>query len=295
MVGAGAWGTAMGASLMRNEHEVTFLRRGDDDWPEHLDMVFVAIPCQVLRERLSFLRFPHVPVVGLVKGIEVATGKRVSQVMREVWPEIKAEQVGVLSGPTLAYELEKGLPAAAVAAAESEVLAQCIQECVHQKLLRVYSSTDLIGVELAGALKNIYAIAGGICQGLRIGENGTAALMTRSLAEMVRMAMAMGGQMQTLFGLSGVGDLMLTSYSGRSRNHQIGVLLGEGLSIEKALEQVKGVAEGVPTIQAVHKICHITKIKSPILDELYSVIYERKPVLEAFNDLTLRQAAVENL
>jgi glycerol-3-phosphate dehydrogenase (NAD(P)+) len=151
----------------------------------------------------------------------------------------------------------------------------------------------MAGVEIGGALKNIYAIAGGICEGLKIGENGMAGLLTRSLAEMVRIGCVMGAKKETLFGLSGMGDLMLTAYSGLSRNHQVGEALAHGLDTASALQKVKGIAEGVPTTEAVYKIVQKLEIKAPVLVEVHRVLYEHKSAQSAFHDLMLRQVEQE--
>lgn len=294
MVGSGAWGSAFAHVLERNGHEVAFVRRGDRDWPKNHapELVFLAVPCQALRERMQTLPRPECPIVSLIKGIEISTGKRVSQIVNEVWSGLS---VGVLSGPTLAAEIEKGLPAAAVAAAQSDDLGRLIQTAVHQKHFRVYRSVDLAGVELGGALKNIYAIAGGICSGLHAGENGTAGLMTRSLTEMVRIAVHLESQKETLFGLSGMGDLMLTAYSGLSRNHMLGELLGKGESLQEALASLPGVAEGASTIKAAQEVTHAYKIKAPILDQLHAVLYGGKSVSQAVHDLLTREVEEEGI
>ncbi|MEM9445091.1 MAG: NAD(P)H-dependent glycerol-3-phosphate dehydrogenase [Verrucomicrobiota bacterium] len=295
MIGTGAWAKAMKVVLERNQHEVTLLSRDEGQWPHdtrEIDFVFVAIPCQVLRNRLSKLLHPGCPVVSLIKGIEIESGDYVSTIFKQTWEGCK---IGVLSGPTLAMEIQANKTSAAVVAAETESLAKQIQELSHHKLFRVYTSSDLLGVELGGALKNVYAIAGGISKGLSLGDNGIAATMTRSLAEMVRLATVLGAKKETLFGLSGVGDLMLTAYSGHSRNHQAGLLLGQGCGVEEAVNRVRGVAEGIPTIKALHQIAQKKAIRTPVLDELFAIVYEQKPVKEALESLVLREVSGESL
>ena len=168
IVGTGAWAKAMLVIFNRNGHDVHLLHRSEVDWPcnlKEIDMVFVALPCQALRQRILQLSNPGCPVVSLMKGVEIESGEYVSQIFRQVWPGC---EVGTLSGPTLAMEVQVNKPTAAVAAAESLDLARRIQELAHHKLFRVYTSSDLLGVELGGALKNIYAIAGGICKGVEV-------------------------------------------------------------------------------------------------------------------------------
>jgi glycerol-3-phosphate dehydrogenase (NAD(P)+) len=292
MIGNGAWGRAMARVLARNGHEVRFITREQAAWPVDYepDYIFLALPCQVIRERLSALRLPTRPVISLTKGIEVDTGLRVSEIVVQVAPGCPT---AVVSGPSLAIEVERESPTAVVAAAASEDLAREVQELLHQKMFRVYRSTDLPGVELGGALKNVYAIAGGICEGLRMGENGLAGLTTRSLAEMVRLACTLGAKKETLFGLSGMGDLVLTSYSGHSRNHRVGELVAVGRTLDDVLSHLGGVAEGVPTAKALSKVAAERGIRAPVIHEVYRVLYEGKPPLAAFHDLMIRQADEE--
>ncbi len=294
MIGAGAWGNAVGTVLERNQHELTYLHRADRAWGEGAaaQMVFLAIPCQSLRERLIELGAPDpaVPVVSLIKGIEVNHFSRVSEIVKSVWPQ---SPVATISGPSFAHEVLMGAPTTAVIAAESMELAQGIQSVVHEKLFRLYTSQDLIGVELGGALKNVYAIAGGMCQGLGMGDNAMAGLMTRSLAEMSRIAISLGGRQETLFGLSGIGDLMLTSFSGASRNHQVGEALGRGGDIGTIMKNMKGTAEGVPTTKAVYDWVQKNQLRAPIIQEVYAVLYEKKSPRKSVEDLLIREAGEE--
>jgi glycerol-3-phosphate dehydrogenase (NAD(P)+) len=294
IVGKGAWGGAFGQALQRKGRTVHWLKREDSDWalPGGGDLIFIALPCQVLRERLKALPVPNaVPVVSLTKGIEISTHARVSQILQDVWPHCPP---GVISGPSFAEEVIAGKPTTVVAAAEDGEVARVIQEAVHQQFFRVYRSTDLTGVELGGALKNIYALAGGMCQGMDMGENAMAGLLTRCLAEMVRISLAMGaGQKETLYGLSGMGDLVLTSYSGLSRNYQVGRRLGQGESLQAILGNLAGTAEGVSTVKAVHSWIAGDSIKAPVAEQLYRILFENLPLQEAFAQLTLRQAEGE--
>jgi glycerol-3-phosphate dehydrogenase (NAD(P)+) len=294
MMGTGAWGSAVGQVLERNDHTVKYLNRKDSDWPsgDSGEMIFLAIPCQVLRQRLKMFTVPDtaVPVVSLIKGIEVSNFSRVSQIVKQVWPN---SPVASISGPSFAHEVMQGAPTVAVVASESSELAQQIQGIVHEKRFRLYRSQDLIGVELGGALKNVYAIAGGMCQGLGMGDNAMAGLMTRSLAEMSRIALSLGGRQETLFGLSGIGDLMLTSFSGASRNHQVGEALGQGQQIDSILKNLQGTSEGVPTTQAVYEWVIQNKIQAPIISEVYAVLYQGKSPRKSVEDLLIREAREE--
>jgi len=292
IIGKGSWGSAFGKVLQRNGHVVQFVERSDATWPEAGpgDLVFLAVPCQSLRERLVQLGTPGVPVVSLIKGLEIQTRQRVSEVVAEAWP---GTAVAAVSGPSFASEVQVGAPTAAVVASADGALAQTVQQAAHQTTFRLYRSADLAGVELGGALKNVYALAGGICEGLDIGENGMAGLMTRCLAEMVRLGCACGAKKETLFGLSGMGDLILTAYSGQSRNHQVGVALGKGRELGEILEHLGGTAEGVPTARAVYGMVEASGIKAPVAREIYRVLYEGKSAAEGMRDLLTRTAEEE--
>ena len=292
VIGAGAWGTAFGKILQRNGHTVSYIHRHDTEWADGTpgEYVILAVPCQSLRARMNTLRAPGVPVFSLIKGIEVQTHLRATEIVRDVWKE---ERVGAISGPSLASEVQIQAPTAVVLASEDEELAKAMQHVVHQKMFRTYRSADLAGVEWGGALKNVYALAGGVCFGLGLGENGLAGLMTRSLAEMVRIGALHGARMETLYGLSGTGDLFLTAYSGASRNHQVGEALGRGRELPEILSHMGGTAEGVPTTKAVFELVEMEGIKAPIVRELYQVLYQGKHPAEAFQDLMVRRVDEE--
>jgi len=292
IVGAGAWGSALKKVLQVNGHEAVFIHRHDTAWNGGSpgDYVLLAVPCQSVRQRMESLPAPGVPVFSLIKGIEVKSHLRVTELIREVWRE---DRVGAISGPSLAPEVQVQSPTAVVVASEDEELAKSMQQVLHQQMFRTYRSNDLVGVELGGALKNVYALTGGICQGLRIGENGVAGLMTRCLAEMVRIAVSKGARVETLYGLSGMGDLILTAYSGASRNHQVGEALGRGRELQEILSHMSGTAEGVPTTRAVYEIVTEEKIKAPVVRELYQVLYQGKPVMDGMRDLLVRKVDEE--
>lgn len=292
VIGTGVWGRGFGNALQRNGHEVAWVSRRENELPgRDFELIFVAVPCQVLRGRLKELNLSaDVPVVSLIKGIEISTGLRVTQIVQEVIPGCP---VGAVSGPGLAGEVSAGLPTVLVVACNGSSLTGVVQKAIHSKKLRTYRSNDLPGVEYGGALKNIFAIASGVCTGLKMGENAMAGLTTRALPEMVRVAVAGGARMETMFGLSGLGDLMLTAYSTSSRNHRVGEALAHGKALPEILRDLGGVAEGVFTTEAVYKFTVEKKIKAPIVEQTYQVLFEGKKPLDAMNDLLTRDAYEE--
>jgi glycerol-3-phosphate dehydrogenase (NAD(P)+) len=292
MMGCGAWGSAIGKLLERNGHSVEWYDEFDDGWHDNGpgDVVFLAVPTQFVRSCLKTYTKPEVPVVSLIKGLEVGSLKRVSAIVSDIW---ETDQVAAISGPTFASEVQKNAPSAAVVASENAELAESIQALAHHKFFRLYRSSDLIGVELGGALKNVYALAGGMCQGLGVGDNGMAALMTRALAEMLRIATHLGARPETLYGLSGMGDLVLTAYSGQSRNHRAGAALGEGKSLKELTNEIQSTIEGVETTRAVDHLVREQNIKAPIVREIYQVLFEDKPPGEAMEALLTREVSEE--
>jgi glycerol-3-phosphate dehydrogenase (NAD(P)+) len=291
ILGRGAWGKALGDVVGHLGHHVTFVGHGDPAWPEiKPDYVLVALPVQHVRETLARFPSPGAPVLSVSKGLEIATGERVSQIITEVWNE---PRVAALSGPTFASEIAAGLPAICSIAAEDESLAKEFQAILHQPNFRTYSSGDLIGVELGGALKNIYAIAGGACHGLKLGQNSLAGLLTRCLAEMTRIGVHAGAKAETFAGLSGIGDLMLTATSEQSRNFRFGSLLAQGLSVAEILPRLGGVCEGLPTTLSVHRNSAIPADSKPIVTQLHSVLYEGMPPAKAVKNLLGRAARDE--
>lgn len=294
ILGKGAWGQAVGRVAERNGHAVHYLHHTDAPaWPaEGCDYVFCALPVQHIRETIARYPAPGVPVLSLSKGLEISTGQRVSQIIRDVWPDAA---VGALSGPSFAKDVMADLPVTCVIAAEDEGLATAFQDLLHQPSFRLYRRTDLVGVEVAGALKNVYAIAGGICQGLHLGESAFAGLITRCLVEMTRIGLSAGGRAETFSGLSGMGDLLLTAMSEKSRNHRVGRLMAQGLPLDEALACLGGVSEGVPTADAVHRNSAIAADAKPIATEMYRVLYEAKPLKEVIRDLLERDPKSEGV
>jgi glycerol-3-phosphate dehydrogenase (NAD(P)+) len=292
IVGRGAWGRAIAQLTRQLNHEVELLAHTESMWPANrpASYVLITLPAQHVRETLRQLPAPGVPVLSLSKGLEVATGLRMSQVISEVWKETR---VGALSGPNFAREIAAGQPATCTIAAASDELAREFQAILHQPNFRTYRTTDLVGVELGGALKNVYAIAGGACHGLKLGSNSLAGLITRCLAEMTRIGVVLGARAETFSGLSGIGDLILTATSEQSRNFRFGMMLAQGASTKEILPQLGGVCEGVPTTRAVFLNEAIPVEAKPIAAQLHAVLYENVPPLEAVKNLLSRAARDE--
>jgi glycerol-3-phosphate dehydrogenase (NAD(P)+) len=326
VLGDGAWGTALAILLADNaEHQVVlWSARAENarilkDRRENVrllpgilipptveltteivkavasaDLYVLAIPAIYLRETLSRISGaldPSVPAVSVAKGIENETFLRPTEIAREI---VGFEQVAVLSGPSHAEEVSRGCPTTVVAASEQYGLARWLQECFHTERFRVYTNHDLIGVELAGALKNIIGIAAGIGDGLGFGDNAKAALMTRGLVEMARFGVALGAEQQTFFGLAGLGDLITTCVSRHGRNHRVGEHLAAGEKLADILASTSMVAEGVYTAHSVRDRAIELGIDMPITEEIYRVLYEGKSPASAVRDLMLREPTSES-
>lgn len=261
------------------------------------DMVVVVTPSHVTRRVMTqaaqFLP-RHVPIVCATKGIENETFKLVYEILEDVLPIDYHPYLAFLSGPTFARELALRMPTNAVAAAYSEKLAEQVQHIFHHSYFRVYRTMDVVGVELGGSLKNVIAIAAGAATGMGFGYNTTAGLITRGLAEMSRLAVAMGANPMTLAGLTGMGDLVLTCTGGLSRNRQVGMKLGEGMTLEQILGEMNMVAEGVKTAQSVHGLARKIGVDMPICEKVYQVLYEGKTAQEALADLLARELKRES-
>lgn len=229
-------------------------------------------------------------LLSCTKGIEHSTGMRMSEILREIFPD---NQIAVLSGPNLATEVASDLPTATVIGCEKADCAAILQRALGSPRFRVYTSPDVTSIELGGALKNVFAIAAGISDGLGLGNNSKAALVTRSLAELVRLGQAMGGKTNAFYGLSGAGDLVLTCYSERSRNHTVGKRLGKGESLAEIIASEKMVAEGIPTARSAWECARRLNLASPIIDQVYAVLYERKKPTVALEELLSREPKSE--
>lgn len=301
VLGNGAWGSALAALAKRRGHEVRVWGRHPRDGESSdlaatlrgAEILLLGVASHAMREVCGTAR-PLLPegalLISLSKGIEQDTDLRMSQVIGEVTGR---REVAAMSGPTFAAEVLRGVPSALVCASSDESWARRAQSAFSGEDFRVYTHTDVTGVELGGALKNIMAIAAGVCVGLGLGENTLAALITRGLAELSRIGTALGGQPQTFYGLSGVGDLILTCSGRQSRNRQVGEGLGQGKALPEVLASLKGTAEGVKTSRSVQQILRREKLDAPILQEIYSVLYEAKPPREAVRALMGREPRSE--
>ena len=258
------------------------------------DLIVFATPSTALRKVAAQLRgtIDNVRAVLLscVKGIERSTGMRMSQILGELFPK---QKIAVLSGPNLAAEIAQNLPTATVIGCNDAQCATSLQAALGSPRFRVYTSEEVTSIELGGALKNVFAVAAGISDGLGLGDNSKAALVTRSLAELVRLGSAMGGTAQAFYGLSGAGDLIVTCYSERSRNHTVGKRLGSGESLTQITQSMKMVAEGIPTARSAFECARRLKIETPIIDQVYAVLYEQKKPTVALEEVLKREQKAE--
>jgi glycerol-3-phosphate dehydrogenase (NAD(P)+) len=322
VLGAGAWGTALGLTLSANQHSVTLWGHREDhldeirrtrrneralpgiDLPEWrcekdiaraldgAEAVVVAVPSKVFRPVIQQAGDLAVPIISVTKGIEHQSGLTMSQILRECAPRAP---VAALSGPTFAMEVVRGFPSAIVAASPDADLAETVQQLFHRPSFRVYRSADITGVELGGALKNVIAIAAGVGDGLGFGDNSKAALVTRALAEMRRLGIACGAQAETFAGLSGLGDLTVTCFSRLSRNRAFGERLGRGENPESISKTAGSLAEGYPTARSAYQLARRLDAETPIIDEVYAMLYEGKNVEASLHDLTTRSSKAETL
>ena len=259
------------------------------------ELIVFVTPSTALRAVAEHLR-PHVSkdavLLSCTKGIEHGTGMRMTQILAEVLPE---HTVAVLSGPNLAVEVSRDRPTATVLGCEQPDCAEELQGYLGSPLFRIYSSDETIGIELGGALKNVYALAAGCSDGFGLGDNSKAALVTRALAEMLRLGTAMGGDPRTFYGLSGAGDLIATCFSQHSRNRRVGEQLGRGRTLEQIAERSHSIAEGVPTAKSAFECARRLNVETPIIDQVYSVVYEAKPPAQALQDLLGRDQKAERV
>ncbi|HYV29233.1 MAG TPA: NAD(P)H-dependent glycerol-3-phosphate dehydrogenase [Candidatus Eisenbacteria bacterium] len=321
VLGAGAWGTALAKLLHEGRHQVTLwghdpehlqaLRSGRNerylpgitlplDWNLEPDLarastgrdcLIVAVPSKAFRSVTKNLFDYTGLVVSVTKGIEYDTGLTMCGVLRTTIP--KSVSV-TLSGPTFALEVARGIPSAIVAASDNPAAAETVQKLFHRPAFRVYTSADFLGVELGGALKNVIAIATGVGDGMDFGDNSKAALITRAIVETRRLGVACGAQADTFAGLSGMGDLMVTCFSKLSRNRGFGERLGRGEKAEAIVASMVAVAEGYPTARSAHELARKRKVVTPIIDEVYAMLYEGKDVRKAVQDLTARESKAED-
>jgi len=259
------------------------------------EILVLALPSQYIRKLLEnihpfFDNKKHI-LVDLAKGIEIDSLKRISEIVSEILGE---SNYTVLSGPSHAEEVIMNVPTAVVVASKKPNIGKIVQNAFINPTFRVYYSNDPTGVELGGALKNVFAVAAGVVDGMKLGDNSKAALLTRSIAEMSRLGKALGGGIETFSGLSGIGDLIVTCYSKHSRNRFVGEKLGSGYKLNEILKELNmAVAEGVTTTKSAYQLAKRIKIETPIIDELYDALYKDKNPKKCINDLMNRTAAAE--
>ena len=257
-------------------------------------LLIFAVPSKVAREVADQVSgnplLEGAILLSCIKGIENATGKRVSEILCEFFPD---HPVAVLSGPNHAEEIADRLPAAAVIGANDETTALTLQKLFTLPWFRTYTSTDIVGIEWGAAVKNVFAIASGITTGLGLGDNARAALITRGLAEMIRIGSAFGGKPETFQGLSGVGDLIATCFSEHSRNFRVGKMLGQGLSLETIQTSMHMVAEGVPNTESIHSCARQSGVRTPLIDMVYAILYGGMQPANAISELLSRDPRPE--
>lgn len=325
VIGAGSWGTALSLLLHDNGHKVTVWSIDENEvkmlnekreheqklpgvkLPEDMvitgdlegtvtgkDFLVLAVPSPFTRSTAKKLA-PYVSegqiIVDVAKGIEESTLKTLSQ---QIEDEIPQADVAVLSGPSHAEEVGRKLPTTCVIGAKTRATAEYLQSAFISPVFRVYTSPDILGIELGGSLKNVIALAAGIADGLGYGDNTKAALITRGIAEITRLGVKMGGKPETFSGLTGMGDLIVTCASVHSRNRKAGFLIGQGMSMKDAMDEVKMVVEGVYSAKAAKRLAEKYEVSMPIVEEVNEVLFEGKPAAEAVDGLMLRESKSEN-
>lgn len=255
---------------------------------EGADLIVNAVPAQWVRsvfEKLSDSGFAGGSIVSLTKGLENESFKRPTEIIRDL---IRPDSLAVISGPSHAEEVAEQLPVSVVSASDNISFAEKVQEVFSTDFFRIYSSEDVVGVEIAGALKNVIAIAAGICSGLKLGDNALAALVARGIVEISRLGVHMGADPATFYGLSGIGDLITTCYSGFGRNRSVGLRVSNGETIDDIIENMEQVAEGVWTVKSVVPLAREKGISMPISNEVYNILFNGKPPSEAVRALMSR-------
>lgn len=325
VLGAGSWGTALAVLLCENGHDVTIWsvdkreivminekREQIEKLPgvkipkeiavtndlesaiAGMDMLVLAVPSIYVRSTSKSMA-PFIEdgqiIVNVAKGIEETTLMNMTDVIED---EIKNARVGVLSGPSHAEEVGRKIPTTIVAGAHDKETAEIIQDAFMNSYFRVYTSPDMVGIELGAALKNVIALAAGIVDGLGLGDNTKAALITRGIAEITRLGTAMGGRIETFSGLSGIGDLIVTCTSTHSRNHNAGYLIGQGKTYQEAMDEVKMVVEGVYSAKAAYELAQKYGVSVPITEQVNQVLFDNVPVKEAVSSLLLRDRTSES-
>ncbi|MBM3934026.1 MAG: NAD(P)-dependent glycerol-3-phosphate dehydrogenase [SAR202 cluster bacterium] len=327
IVGATSWGTTLGIVAARNGSEVRLLARSKDEadglqasrenprflpgamFPDSMrvesspsealagaDVVIIAVPSRTMRDNVRAIREcleENAVLLSASKGLEISSGKRMSQVLAEELPKSLHGRICALSGPNLAGEIIQGKPSSTVVASKNLEAARAAQAALTSNRFRVYTNTDIVGVELGGALKNIIALGAGICDGLDVGDNAKAAFMTRGLAEIARLGVAAGAEAITMAGLAGMGDLIATCSSPLSRNHYVGVELAKGRTLKEIRNSMKNIAEGVDTTAAAVEMAARLRVDLPIARVTYRVLFEDLPIGQAIAELMGRPPSPE--
>lgn len=319
VIGAGSWGTALALVAAHNNHHVKLWARQDEvalvingthrnpfylsdfELPKNIhatpslgealagaSFALIVVPSHAMREMIRQMQphlNPDVVLVGATKGVENDTLMRMSEVVLDVLGERTESRFVALSGPSFAREVGKGDPTAIVAASTNAASSELVQRELSSGSFRVYTNDDVVGVELGGAMKNVVAIAAGVVRGLGLGTNSVAAIVTRGLAEMTRLAQSQGARVETMAGLAGLGDLVLTCTGELSRNRRVGIELGRGRRLTDILSEMREVAEGVKTTRAIHQMGRRFGVELPITGSIYALLYEGKSALEAAGQL----------
>lgn len=324
IIGAGSWGTALAVLLANNGHQITIWSAVENEvmmlkkdrelknLPEvkisdstkitgdletaikNKDILILAVASAYTRKTAykmkEFIKEGQI-IVNVAKGIEEQTLKVLSEVIEEELPQA---DVAVLSGPSHAEEVGKGIPTTCVVGAHTKKSAEYVQNIFMSPVFRVYTSPDMLGIELGAALKNVIALAAGIADGLGYGDNTKAAIITRGIKEISRLGMVMGGKSQTFSGLSGIGDLIVTCASMHSRNRRAGILIGKGYSMKEAMQEVNMVVEGVYSAKAAFELAQKYHVEMPIIEQVNEVLFKDKPAAEAVKELMLRDKTIEH-
>lgn len=326
VIGAGSWGTAISMLLAEKAEEVLLWGRDPkavhdlnhkhvnlqylprEEIPENVratteladlsdaEVVIAVTPSSAMREVTARAAEAmsignDVPIVSASKGVESSTGKRMTEILEETFA---GQPVAVLSGPNHAEEVARHMATASVIGCRDLSVAGRLQEIFTLPFFRTYTSDDILGIEFGGAVKNVFALAGGIADGLGLGDNAKAALVTRGLAELVRLGTALGGKPETFQGLSGVGDLIVTCYSTHSRNNRVGQMIGKGHSLEEISQSIHMVVEGIPNTKNLYELAKEKAVRTPIIDEVHAILYASKPPEEALSELLNRDPRPEN-
>ncbi len=321
VLGAGSWGTTLACLLANNGHKV-YLWEINKQVAEKLDKerlipfiggatipqsvvissdlriineteaVLFVVPSHFLRSTVMTIKKLNINlgerlIISATKGIENKSLLRVSQVIEEIYPETE-DKIVALSGPSHAEEVSKKIPTLVTSASKNEKLAIKVRDLFNNDYFRVYTQNDIIGVELGASLKNVFAIAGGIIDGLNFGDNTKAAIVSRGLIELIKLGVVLGGKEKTFYGLSGVGDLMVTCFSKHSRNRNLGEMLAKGKTLEEAEKELKMVAEGVKTCLSAYELGKKYNIELPIINEVYEILFNKKDTKKAVYDLMTR-------